>query len=166
MRTFKVKTPSSITALLLLAFVNKGQALVALAFAVSILANPLLRVRLPSFVSLPRSNVAQRQCAETCGSTCYSQDDIDAAVEQGYGYYEDGTTVGNDKYPHKYNDYEGFTFPDDGPYYEFPILSDEDVYTGGSPGADRVIFTGSGTYEGVITHTGASGNDFLQCIAD
>lgn len=114
----------------------------------------------------PRSNVAQRQCAETCGSTCYSQDDINAAVQQGYGYYEDGTTVGNDNYPHQYNDYEGFTFPDDGPYYEFPILSDEQVYTGGSPGADRVIFTGSGTYEGVITHTGASGNDFLQCTAD
>lgn len=38
------------TASLLLAAVNKGQALVALAFAVPILANPLLRVRLPSFV--------------------------------------------------------------------------------------------------------------------
>lgn len=87
-------------------------------------------------------------------------------MQQGYGYYEDGTTVGSDEYPHQYEDYEGFTFPDAGPYYEFPILSDEEVYTGGSPGADRVVFTGSGTYEGVITHTGASGNDFLQCTAD
>ncbi|KAM0796147.1 guanyl-specific ribonuclease T1 [Usnea florida] len=113
-----------------------------------------------------RANTAKRQCAETCGSTCYSQDDINAAVQQGYGYYEDGTTVGNDAYPHQYEDYEGFSFADPGPYYEFPILSDEEVYTGGSPGADRVIFTGDGTYEGVITHTGASGNDFLQCTAD
>lgn len=126
------------------------KALAALAFAVPVLTNPLLR----------------RQCAETCGSTCYSQDDINAAVQQGYSDYEDGTTVGNDNYPHQYNDYEGFSFPDAGPYYEFPILADEEVYTGGSPGADRVIFTGDGTYEGVITHTGASGNDFLQCTAD
>ena len=87
-------------------------------------------------------------------------------MQQGYGYYENGQTVGSDKYPHQYEDYEGFSFPDSGPYYEFPILSSEQVYTGGSPGADRVIFTGDGTYEGVITHTGASGNDFLQCTAD
>ncbi|KAL9075897.1 MAG: hypothetical protein Q9161_001291 [Pseudevernia consocians] len=126
------------------------KALVALAFAVPVLTNPLLR----------------RQCAETCGSTCYSQDDINAAVQQGYSYYEDGTTVGSDQYPHQYNDYEDFTFPDPGPYYEFPILSDEQPYDGGSPGPDRVIFTGDGTYEAVITHTGASGNDFLQCTAD
>lgn len=145
---------------------NNPQALVALAFAVPVLTRSLLRVRLPSPYHSLRSNISQRQCAETCGDTCYSQDDINAAVQQGYGYYEDGTTVGSDEYPHQYNDYEGFTFPDAGPYYEFPILSDEELYTGGSPGADRVIFTGSGTYEGVITHTGATGNDFLQCTAD
>ena len=84
------------------------------------------------FVSIcPRfatqSNITQRQCAETCGSTCYSQADINAAVQQGYGYYEDGTTVGSDEYPHQYKDYEGFSFPDAGPYYEFPILSSEQV---------------------------------------
>jgi len=87
-------------------------------------------------------------------------------VQQGYGYYQDGQTVGSGKYPHQYNDYEGFNFPSAGPYYEFPILNSYKPYTGGSPGADRVIFTGSGAYEGVITHTGASGNDFLQCKAD
>ena len=68
-------------------------------------------------------------------------------MQQGYGYYENDQTVGSDKYPHQYEDYEGFSFPDPGPYYEFPILSSYKVYTGGSPGADRVIFTGDGTYE-------------------
>ena len=42
--------------------------------------------------------------------------------------------------------------------------TDSGIFSG--PGADRVIFTGDGTYEGVITHTGATGNDFLQCTAD
>lgn len=66
-------------------------------------------------------------------------------------------------YPHQYNDYEGFTFPTSGPWYEFPILSTYKVYTGGSPGADRVIFDGSGTFDSLITHTGASGDDFVAC---
>ncbi|KAI0901693.1 ribonuclease-domain-containing protein [Annulohypoxylon nitens] len=111
--------------------------------------------------------ISERQsqdCVATCGSVCYWQSDIDAAVKQGYGYYQNGQTVGSDKYPHVYNDYEGFDFPDSGTYYEFPILSSFDVYTGGSPGADRVVFLGSdGNYEGSITHTGASGNNFVQC---
>jgi hypothetical protein len=46
---------------------------------------------------------------------------------------------GSDKYPHQYNDDEGFSFPTGGPWYEFPILSSYSVYSGGSPGADRVI---------------------------
>ena len=96
---------------LVLSSANKPKAFITLAFVVPVLTNPL----------------TLRQCAETCGSTCYSQDDINAAVQQGYGYYDDGTTVGSDEYPHQYKDYEGFSFPDAGPYYEFPILSNEQV---------------------------------------
>ena len=103
---------------------------------------------------------------DTCGSTCYYQSDIDAAVNQGCNYYQQGETVGSDEYPHTYNDYEGFNFPDAGPYQEFPILNTYKVYTGGSPGPDRVIFDDNCDFEGVITHTGASGNDFLQCKRD
>lgn len=33
----------------------------------------------------------------------------------------------------------------------------------GSPGADRVVFNSNGEYAGAITHTGASGNDFVGC---
>ncbi|MCJ1425124.1 hypothetical protein MMC29_003012 [Sticta canariensis] len=125
------------------------KSLLILAIGSSTIANPL----------------SVRQCVDECGSTCYYQSDINDAVQQGCNYYEQDTIVGKDKYPHVYNDYEGFNFPDSGPYYEFPILSSYKAYTGGSPGPDRVIFTGDCTYEGVITHTGAGGNDFLQCVA-
>jgi hypothetical protein len=63
---------------------------------------------------------------------------------------------------HQYNNYEGFNFPVSGPYEEFPIL-ENGVYTGGSPGADRVVFNTNGEYAGAITHTGASGNNFVGC---
>jgi len=39
------------------------------------------------------------------------------------------------------------------------------VYTGGSPGADRVVFDGAGAFDLLITHTGASGNNFVACVA-
>ena len=44
-------------------------------------------------------------------------------------------------YPHQYHDYEGFTFVCGGStYYEFPILAGGGLYSGGSPGPDRVVF--------------------------
>jgi len=131
------------------------------AFTTLLAIAPLVAGILASPLIQPRAS-----CVDTCGSTCYWQSDIDAAQAQGYKYYEDGTTVGSDEYPHQYNDYEGFSFPVSGPYYEFPILSSYKVYTGGSPGADRVIFNGNDDYAGLITHTGASGDDFVQCTAD
>lgn len=103
----------------------------------------------------------QRACAARCGSTCYYQSDINAAVNQGCSNLRNGNTPGG--YPHQYNDYEGFDFPDNGPWYEYPILSSYSTYSGGSPGPDRVIFTRSCAYEGSLTHTGASGNNFVQC---
>lgn len=66
-------------------------------------------------------------------------------------------------YPHQYNNYEGFSFPTAAPWYEFPILSTYNVYTGGSPGADRIVFDTKGNFDSLITHTGASGNDFVGC---
>ncbi|KAJ7495428.1 hypothetical protein FB451DRAFT_1387458 [Mycena latifolia] len=39
--------------------------------------------------------------------------------------------------------------------------------SGGSPGADRVIFNTAGTYCAVVTHTGASEtNGFVSCEGD
>jgi len=144
--------------------------------------------------------IKRADCAYTCGIVCYTQDDLDAAVGQGYGYYQDDEQVGtsssplfvsclsiyplihplhrnpeldkrpltsqntgDNSYPHQYNNYEGFEFPDEGPWYEFPILSSDEVYAGGSPGADRVVFNADGKFQDAITHTGASGNNFVEC---
>ncbi|KAK3326118.1 guanyl-specific ribonuclease [Apodospora peruviana] len=101
-------------------------------------------------------------CVYTCGSVCYWQEDIDEALTKGYSLYESDTPVNS--YPHQYNNYEGFSFPTSAPWYEFPILSSYVVYTGRSPGADRIIFDSNGNLDSLITHTGASGNNFKACI--
>ena len=92
---------------------------------------------------------------------CYSSSAVSAAANEGYSLEQSGDDV-ND-YPHVYNNYEGFDFSVDPTYYEFPILSSGQIYSGGSPGADRVIFNEDGEIAGVITHTGASGNNFVSC---
>ncbi|KAJ3735273.1 Ribonuclease/ribotoxin [Lentinula guzmanii] len=51
-------------------------------------------------------------------------------------------------------------------WYEYPILKGGTAYSGGDPGADRIVFNPSGTYCAVITHTGASDDDFLACKGD
>lgn len=102
-----------------------------------------------------------RDCAAVCGTVCYSSSAISAAQEEGYNLYSMYDEVHN--YPHQYHNYEDFEFPVSGTYYEFPILRDGEVYDGGSPGADRVIFNDNDELAGVITHDGASGDDFVAC---
>lgn len=65
-------------------------------------------------------------------------------LNQGHSLLQSGET--DSDYPHQYNDYEGFDFPVSGPWYEYPILSSFQVYTGGSPGADRIIFNDNGEF--------------------
>ncbi|RHZ56404.1 extracellular guanyl-specific ribonuclease RntA [Aspergillus thermomutatus] len=109
------------------------------------------------------TEIDTRACAYTCGSNCYSSSAVSAAQEAGYELYAADETVGSNDYPHKYNNYEGFDFPVSGTYYEWPILSSGKIYSGGSPGADRVVFNSNDQLAGVITHTGASGNAFVAC---
>ncbi|EPQ60483.1 ribonuclease T1 [Gloeophyllum trabeum ATCC 11539] len=101
--------------------------------------------------------IARRQSGGcTCGNKEYSSRDISEAIEAA----EDG---GAGDYPHQYHDYEGFSFPScSGTFYEFPLESG-DAYDGGSPGADRVIYDDDGDFCACLTHTGASGNDFVEC---
>jgi len=99
--------------------------------------------------------------ATTCGSNVYTAAQVSAASQKAYSYYQSGSAPGS--YPHTYHNYEGFTFPVAGPYQEFPILASHELYTGGSPGADRVIINTSGQQAGAITHTGASGDNFVGC---
>ncbi|KAK3685310.1 Ribonuclease/ribotoxin [Podospora appendiculata] len=107
------------------------------------------------------ADVEARACAYTCGTVCYTSAQITAAKSKGYSLYQAGSTLNS--YPHVYHNYEGFSFPTAAPWYEFPILSSHAVYTGGSPGADRVIFDSNGALDKLITHTGASGNNFVAC---
>lgn len=76
------------------------------------------------------ATIKQRQSSTTCGSNYYSASQVNDAFNQGLNYYYNGEQVGNDDYPHTYNDYEGFDFPVGGPYQEFPI-EESSVYTGG-----------------------------------
>ncbi|KAJ4417650.1 hypothetical protein N0V85_001760 [Neurospora sp. IMI 360204] len=108
-------------------------------------------------------NFTAQACQYTCGSVCYTSSAVTAALNKGYGYYSSGSTAGSSSYPHQYNNYEGFSFPTAKPWFEFPILSSGKVYTGGSPGADRVVFDSRGNLDMLITHTGASGNNFVAC---
>ncbi|KAH7161893.1 guanyl-specific ribonuclease F1 [Dactylonectria macrodidyma] len=95
------------------------------------------------------------------GSNYYTAAQVNAASVRACNHYNAGTTVGG--YPHTYNNYEAFTFAVSGPYQEFPILSSGSLYTGGSPGPDRVVINTSCKQAGTITHTGASGNAFVAC---
>ncbi|KAI0639644.1 ribonuclease T1 [Trametes polyzona] len=103
------------------------------------------------------ARVARRQSGGCeCGSHTYSNDDIINAIDQAEGN-------GGGNYPHQYHDFEGFSFPScSGEFFEYP-LKHNSVYTGGSPGADRVIFDSDGDFCACLTHSGASGNDFLEC---
>ena len=105
----------------------------------------------------------QQDCAATCANVCYQQSDLDDAVSNGYGLYQNGQQEGKNKYPHAFNNYEGFNLLVDGPYQEFPVLNSYQPYSGGSPGADRVVFNTNGDFAGSVTHTGASGNNFVAC---
>ena len=68
--------------------------------------------------------------------------------------------------PHQYDDDEGFSFAVSGPYHEFPILNTYQVYSGASPGADRIVFNADVDLAGLITHTGSSNDGFTECTDD
>ncbi|KAK3201697.1 hypothetical protein GRF29_164g372543 [Pseudopithomyces chartarum] len=125
-------------------------------------------INLASFLLLVSSAVAlpaelDKRAGATCGSVVYSAAAVNAAAQKGCSYYKAGTQVGSNAYPHTFNNREGFSFSVSGPYLEFPILSSGALYTGGSPGADRVVINTSCQQAGAITHTGASGNNFVKC---
>ncbi|SPO04350.1 related to Guanyl-specific ribonuclease F1 [Cephalotrichum gorgonifer] len=103
----------------------------------------------------------------TCGSNRYTVSQLNAATSRGCQLYASGQTVGSNNYPHTFNNREGLPLETSGPYQEFPILKSGSVYNGGSPSTDRIVFNpsynGACVYVGAITHTGASGNNFVSC---
>ncbi|KAJ6462456.1 guanyl-specific ribonuclease C2 [Mycena sanguinolenta] len=110
----------------------------------------------PAGRALPSGNVE-------CGSNTYTVSEVVAAVDAGFDHVND--PLGSDSYPHQFFDDEGLElFCSGSTWMEYPILAGGKTYTGGSPGADRVIFNTAGTYCAVVTHTGASSEDgFVSC---
>ncbi|KAL9089463.1 MAG: hypothetical protein Q9165_005784 [Trypethelium subeluteriae] len=106
------------------------------------------------------------------GKSQYSKADINNAATKALELASQSQTLGKDKYPHTYNDYEHFDFHQaQKPYLEFPILSGE-TYDGGQPGADRVVIGSiaqdykSAVYCATITHDGQKNDDFTECQDD
>ncbi|OHE98282.1 ribonuclease [Colletotrichum orchidophilum] len=98
----------------------------------------------------------------TCGHNIYTTAQVDAASKAACAHIRAGTVVGIARYPHQYKNYERFIMSFKGPYYEFPIKA-RGVYTGGPPGADRVLINARCNQVGQITHTGALNNGFAGC---
>lgn len=77
--------------------------------------------------------ITKRQFANetvTCGSNKYSVDDLESAAAEGCDLYSKGDQIGDNNYPHKFNNREGLPLETDGPYQEFPILP-SGIYDGG-----------------------------------
>lgn len=66
----------------------------------------------------------------TCGDNTYTSEDLEGATSEGCTLHHAGETVGNNDYPHTFNNREGLPLEGDGPYQEFPILTDG-IYDGG-----------------------------------
>lgn len=84
-------------------------------------------------VATPVNRIIPRQAngtSITCGSTTYDEAAINEATEKGCELHEAGETLGNNNYPHKFNNREGLPLETDGPYQEFPILPSGE-YDGG-----------------------------------
>ncbi|PWN28437.1 Ribonuclease/ribotoxin [Jaminaea rosea] len=103
--------------------------------------------------------IEKRAPSVSCGGRSFTSSQVNKAVQN-----SNSDAAPSSSYPHQYNNYEGFDFSDycsDSRYEEFPLTSGG--YTGGSPGAYRVI-TGqsSGAFCGAIYHA-SSDNSFSSC---
>ncbi|KAM7202587.1 hypothetical protein V8F20_004376 [Naviculisporaceae sp. PSN 640] len=111
-----------------------------------------------------KDGIPSDDCVWTCGVACYWLLDVHRAMRKAEKLLSSDQIEG---YPHQFENHEGFDFPTPGPWYEFPIMWDYDVYSGGDPGPDRIVIATDGQLEGLITHTGAPSNDsFIMCIHD
>ncbi|KAL4241736.1 Guanyl-specific ribonuclease N1/T1 [Abortiporus biennis] len=107
-------------------------------------------------LGVAQGHVLKRAPSCDCAGKEYTATDVNNAIRKA----EDG---GASDYPHQYHDFEGFDFPScEGEFFEYPLESGR-TYTGGSPGADRVIYDEDGDFCACLTHTGASDDDFLEC---
>ncbi|KAJ6556261.1 Ribonuclease/ribotoxin [Mycena capillaripes] len=97
----------------------------------------------------------------TCGNAVYTSSQVNYAVQMGQR-----RIGGGGEYPHIFNNFQDLPLHRDcrvsGRVYEYPLKAGAG-FTGGDPGPDRVVFAAAGSYCGVVTHTGAAGNNFISC---
>ncbi|ESK93380.1 ribonuclease t1 [Moniliophthora roreri MCA 2997] len=92
-----------------------------------------------------------------CAGVSYSSTDVRNAANRALS----GSSVNG--CPHVFRNDEGFSLSCSGTFYEFPLKKGS-VYSGGSPGADRVIYNSGGSICACLTHNGASStNGFVKC---
>ncbi|KAI0709658.1 ribonuclease T1 [Cerioporus squamosus] len=99
------------------------------------------------------------RCGLVRTATNYNSAQISSAVSTGQSSSVSG-------YPHQFRNLERLAFPTclGATLYEYPILT-SGPYRGGSPGADRVVYTSTGQFCGCITHTGApTRKGFVPCV--
>ncbi|CAE6450048.1 unnamed protein product, partial [Rhizoctonia solani] len=112
-----------------------------------ILALSALTIAIPTLVETP--DLSKRTIggatAADCNGIRFTSDEVQIAAQAAASRINNHTQVGRSRYPHKFNNREGFNFLPNcaAPFFEFPIFSDK-VYTGGEnnnekPGADRVV---------------------------
>jgi hypothetical protein len=65
----------------------------------------------------------------TCGNYKYTRKQVDEATGEGCRLFAAGQQIGNNNYPHQFNNREALVFATSGPYQEFPILTSGN-YTG------------------------------------
>ncbi|KZZ99205.1 Guanyl-specific ribonuclease F1 [Moelleriella libera RCEF 2490] len=141
----------------------------AAAAAAAAAARALLLFSLAALATAAPAAQLDPRDATRCGSVSYSSTAVQAAADAACGQIQEQQQQQQQQrrassYPHRYNNYEGFDFNGvPGPYNEFPILKSGRTYASGPPGPDRVIITDSCDLAGVITHSGARGNNFVGC---
>lgn len=102
--------------------------------------NLLLTASLAALAAANPIAVDKRQSGSTtCGSNTYSASQLRSAMNEGCNLHQAGEAIGNNNYPHTFNNREGLPFETSGPYQEFPILTGG-VYTGGK----SVVFVNVG----------------------
>lgn len=73
----------------------------------------------------------KRQGPITCANDPFVTVDINKASAKGCELFQAGEQIGKNDYPHRFNNREGFDFLVEGPYQEYPIMADLEIYDGG-----------------------------------
>ncbi|KAJ7749997.1 guanyl-specific ribonuclease C2 [Mycena metata] len=98
-----------------------------------------------------------------CGTNVYSAAQLSSALTRGYSRL----TSPIDSFPHIFNNGEGLPVTpscSSSRLFEYPLMTGR-TYSGGDPGPDRVVFSATGWYCTVMTHSGAGGNKLTSCMS-